>query len=234
MLRKRDREALAVALGLAAVFALIAKSSKTPTLPQPIWFGIPGDWCNYIAAAQEDDMLCWAASIQMILKRYGVPTTQSQIVTNAYHAPMNLPGTDEAISKNLNGFAFTIDSRPVSIRSRVARGFPPIPVLLAELRRHNPLLLAYDTGASVGHAVVVTGAEFVSTTYGPFLTALVYRDPSPTPGNVANNGRVELRGRDLQEFMTSARSHWFIQVRRALPKEWVNNSNATHRAVDTE
>jgi len=215
MLRKKDLRAIGwLSIGVGLI-SLIAEAPKQVAPPQPMWFGIPADWSDYIAAAQESDMWCWAAAIQMILKRYGVPVTQSQIVTNAYRAPLNEPGTDDAISANLNGLAFTVDGRRVMVRSRVAPGAPALKVLINECSRNNPILFTYNCGTNVGHAVVVTAVECIFTANGPFLISLVYRDPFPTPENVANRGGVELVGEKLEEFLSSVRSHWLISARYA-------------------
>lgn len=217
MLRKKDREAIAWLAGGLFVWRLFAKRLQ-PVPLTPAWFGVPGEWGDYIAAAQESDMLCWAASVQMILGRYGIPTSQSQVVTNAYGGPLNEPGSDEAISANLNGLAFTVDGKQVAVCSHVVHGCPTAPTLLAEFRRWDPILLTYGVGDGIGHAVVATAGEFFPTPSGPLLTCLVYRDPSPTRENLANNGRVELRGPELWDFLASVRSHWLIRVRYTRPE----------------
>lgn len=198
-----------VGVGLAY---LVEQAAAPPVPPQPQRAGLPTHWLDFVAAAQQEEMWCWAASIEMILKRYGVPTTQPQIVTNAYRAPLNLPGTDEAISSNLNGWAITVDRRRVIVRSFVVPGLPDAEVLIKELRQRRPILFALNTGTIVGHAVVVTGVEYVVNFFGLHVTSLTYRDPDPTPENVANRGRVQLVGHELSQFLSSVRSHWIVSV----------------------
>jgi hypothetical protein len=100
------------------------------------------------------------------------------------------------------------------VRSATAVGAPAPAVLIQELNQQHPILLTFATGPFSGHAVVITAASSVATANGPFITSLVLRDPFPTPQNVANDGRVELAGPALAQFISNVRRHWLVSVTR--------------------
>jgi hypothetical protein len=155
-------------------------------------------------------MWCWAASVQMILNFCGVPVNQEQIVWRTYGLPLNEPGTDQAISASLNGWGINANGRRFTVRSCVAAGPPSRAILFRELSHGRPILLTFNSGAAVGHAVVITGVSSIRAV----VTSLVYRDPAPTLENLANKGRVELFTNDLAQFLPYVRSHWLVSVRQ--------------------
>jgi hypothetical protein len=205
----KDFEALGLlALGCLGLAMLSKRSPGAAVPPQPRYVAIPTEIFDFVAASQEQDMWCWAASIQMILNLHGVPINQEQIVSRVYGISVNEPGTDEAISRGLNGWGIDADGRRFIVQSWTAVGPPSPGILLRELSHGRPILLTFDQGLSVGHAVVVSGASFV----GPWITSLVYRDPWPTAANCANRGRVEVSGAGLGELLSRVRSHWLVSV----------------------
>lgn len=203
-------------LGLLGLGILgLAWLSQTPTEPAPSpvprYLGIPSDVFDFAAAAQEQEMWCWAASVQMLLKYYGIEQSQEQIVSRVYGHPFNEPGTDEAISASLHGWGINADRRRFIVQSRVVAGPPAPHVLFRELSAHRPILLTFSPGFAVGHAVVVTAASALNRQ----IISLVYRDPAPTPSNLSNHGRIELSYGDLASFLPLIRSHWLVSVREA-------------------
>jgi hypothetical protein len=204
-------------LGAVAIGALFWLASK-PAVPEvpagPVRVGIPPDWFDSVSAAQQLPNWCWAACVEMILNWHHVPTNQHLIVTYVFGAPINEPGTDESISRTLNGWARSVDGRIVTVQSVVFAGAPHFELLIRELGSGRPILCAYDpgTGSSVGHAVVVTEAEYELTPQGVRLTSIAYRDPYPTAENISNRGRVELVGDDARRFVSNTRSHWLVSA----------------------
>lgn len=73
------------------------------------------------------------------------------------------------------------------------------------------MLLTFNPGFSIGHAVVATGASAMDRQ----MVSLVYRDPAPTPENFRDHGRVELSFGELAAFQPSIRSYWIVSVRQA-------------------
>jgi hypothetical protein len=198
-------------LGILGLAWLSQKSTQPGPSPMPQYLGIPTDIFDFAAAAQEQDMWCWAASVQMLLKYYGIEQSQEQIVARAYGHPFNEPGTDEAISASLHGWGIKADRKRFIVQSRVIAGPPAPHVLFRELSSGRPILLTFSPGFAVGHAVVVTAARAVNRQ----IISLVYRDPNPTPSNLENCGRIELSFGALASFLPSIRSHWLVSVREA-------------------
>jgi len=213
--RRRTKDDAIEAMGWVALgvfgLACLAKKPATPPAPSPpTYIGIPTPVADFVAAAQAQDMWCWAACIQMILNFYGIPITQDEIVTRVYRCPINEPATDDVISASLNGWGINAQGRRFVVRSYVASGPPTAPVLTRELINGRPILLAFNSGTSIGHAVVITAASRM----GPLVSSVVFRDPSPTTENVAEKGRVELAMDRLAEFLPSVRSHWLVSVQQ--------------------
>jgi hypothetical protein len=193
-------------------FVVAAVASAQPAAP--IYVGIPTDRFNFVAAAQQQDQWCWAASVQMILNWYGIGVTQDMVVARTKHVLIDQAGSDFDISNALSGWAVTVNGQPVIIRSMAARGLPAPGVLLAELNQGHPILLTFATGMYSGHAVVITAASYYPTNYGPQIFSLVIRDPWPSPDHVATSGRVEIAGMALSNFATIVSSHWLVSVSR--------------------
>jgi hypothetical protein len=193
------------ALGLG----YLATRPSTPTVPpQPTYVGLYTEMLDFVAAAQSQDMWCWAASVQTILNSYGIPIDQDQIVARVYGSPINEPGTDAAISASLNGWGLDSRGRRVVVQCRVAPGPPSLAVLVRELAQRHPILVTFNPGLPMGHAVVITRISHI----GRCITSLVFRDPWPTDENRANRGRVEIFGPELAQFLSCVRSHWLVYV----------------------
>src|SRR5260370_10512080 len=195
-----------VALGVLVLACLAKRPVAPPAPPSPTYIGIPTPVADFVAAAQAQDMWCWAACIQMILNFYGIPITQDEIVTRVYGYPINEPATDDVISASLNGWGINAQGRRFVVRSYVASGPPTAPVLTRELINGRPILLAFHSGASIGHAVVITASSRI----GSFVSSVVYRDPSPTTENLAEKGRIELAMDRLAEFLPKLLSGWSV------------------------
>jgi hypothetical protein len=180
--------------------------------PAPRYEGILREQFNFVAAAQEQDEWCWAASASMILNWYGLNITQEMVVARTKGVLIDQPGSDQDISNALSGWAWTRDGRPVIIRSWTAPGPPPPQVLLRELNQKHPILLTFISGPNSGHAVVITAASYVPTQTGPYITSLVIRDPWPSQQNIENEGRVVIDGQNLANFMPLIRSNWLVSV----------------------
>jgi Papain-like cysteine protease AvrRpt2 len=197
----RLRFVMAVALAMAAI----------PVLGQQ-YVGIPTDRFNYYAAAQQQNEWCWAASIQMILNYYGIPASQQEIVTRTYGWPIDVGGSDGAITAAMNGLGRNLGGQIHVIHSLNGPGFPPPMVLVNELNRQHPILIAFATGPNSGHAVVVTAASFVPGPMGPQVLSLVIRDPWPSPFTVATEGIIEIAGPNLALFTQTVRGYWLVGV----------------------
>jgi len=180
--------------------------------PIPRYVGILTPNFNFVAAGQEQDEWCWAASASMILRWYGLPITQEMVVERTKGVLIDQPGSDQDISNALSGWAWSSNGQARVIKSWTKAG-PPLPqILIEELSQQHPILLTFISGPNSGHAVVITAASFFPTPNGPYIHSIVIRDPWPSPENIANKGRVEIMEQDLANFLPRVRSHWLVSV----------------------
>jgi hypothetical protein len=180
--------------------------------PSPQYVGILKQNFRLVAAAQQQDEWCWAASASMILRWYGLDVTQQMVVARTKGVLIDAPGSDQDISNALSGWALARNGQRVIIRSWAAPGPPPPVVLIRELSQNHPILLTFISGPNSGHAVVITAASYFQTPTGPYINSLVIRDPWPSPENILNEGRVEIGGQNLANFMPLIRSNWLVSV----------------------
>jgi Papain-like cysteine protease AvrRpt2 len=137
--------------------------------------GIPTTELHTVAAVDRQHMSewCWAAAISGVFAYYGHPVRQEEIVRSAYGAIVNARGTPDAIMGALNrewtddnGNRFSVESDAVSGNWRT---------LSQDLANGEPLIVG-----SLGHAMIVTAAEYVRDQYGDGqLEAVIVRDPWP-------------------------------------------------------
>lgn len=205
------------------VFSLVPSLSSfaqgpfVPVQPQVLSAGIPAQMMNYFSASQSGSQWCWAASIEMVMRRYGVRLPQRAIVartygTDAFGQPPNWPGSWQAITANLNNWGLdALTGRPYMVTCQFGAGPPPPAVLVNELRGGFPVILAYSSGPNSGHAVVATAVRYFATPNGPGIVSVIVRDPFPTPQNRANLGRREY---DAAQFAQVIQGYWLIRVQQ--------------------
>ena len=95
------------------------------------------------------------------------------------------------------------------VRALVYTGAPTPSYLIQELNQGRPVMIGYVSGQGSGHAVVITGAYYNHTPYGPSIQTLVVRDPWPSYENIQNKGRVEYPGSVLANRIMA---HWYVRV----------------------
>lgn len=131
---------------------------------------------NFVSAIQAQPQWCWAACISMVFGHFGHPVGQARIVSEAWGAPVNMPGTPFQILASLNRLweddahnSFTamgdvLSANPMTAAQDLSQGFP----------------LIIGTG---GHAVVLTALEYDRDPMGngAVIGAMV-RDPWPGRG----------------------------------------------------
>ena len=118
-------------------------------------------------------------------------------------------GSDFDISASLNGWAPTTSGIRV-VHSLEGSGFPTPQVLIGELAAGRPIMIAFQSGPSSGHAVVVTGAGFFATPQGPVISSLIVRDPWPSPDHIHSLGRVQYDGVNLAMFASTVQAFWLV------------------------
>lgn len=203
-----------VVLGFAV--AIPKRQSHAQQFQQPVYVGIPRERVEFVAAAQQNSQWCWAASIQMVLNYYGVNINQSQIVARSYGVGPtgqlpDWPGSFQTITNNLNNWSVDNNGTPYIVTARLGGGAPTPAILLEELNNQRPVIVAYMSSPTSGHAVVVTAASYTLSPYGPIVQSIIVRDPFPTAENIQSRGRREYPGIALAQVMTA---YWYVRVHR--------------------
>jgi hypothetical protein len=193
------------------IILLIGCAAVSIAQQAPHWVGIDNRVANSFAVAQWRDEWCWAASTQLILNYYGIHVTQADIVGRIHGNYEDQPGSDFDISEALDGWVPTAGGVRV-VHATEGPGLPDTETLIEELSQSRPILIAFATGPSSGHAVVITGAAYIPSEGGPNVVSLVLRDPWPSPGNVASIGRVQIDNFNLGQFAGLVRAHWLVSV----------------------
>jgi hypothetical protein len=113
---------------------------------------------------QERPHWCWAACLQAILRHYGVPRTQDEIVAQVYGMAVDLPELTPAQLYHVVNSDITLeDGSGFAVRGSYYPGaLLSAPVLHRELQAGRPVMAVHKTGPSTGHAVVLYGARFRS------------------------------------------------------------------------
>jgi hypothetical protein len=211
-----------VAVIAAALLTACVPDAPPPTPPSPpkpaagpvLSVGIPTETFNFVGSTQRSTNWCWAASIQMTLNYYGVAITQEEIVartygTDDYGSLPDFTASVELITANLNSSSVDDYGRPYTVTAYVAPGAPVPAQLLQELAAGRPVVVAYASSSSSGHAVIATGATYVDTAQGPAVLSIIVRDPWPSEENLARGGRIEYTA---DQFAANMLAYWFVRV----------------------
>jgi hypothetical protein len=151
--------------------------------------GLPADALARMQLSQHASNWCWAASISMILRRYGVHVPQEDVVRAHYGSAVNLGVDPGVIGQLLNriwrdgaGRSLAAASAPVP-RWRRPLGLLA-PEVLADLADDRPLLLGAQQHASVLVQVVYDRSvdPRVAADEGPRLVRAVVLDPASAMG----------------------------------------------------
>lgn len=160
-----------------SLIAISASAAQASMVGIPSWRG------GMIYAEQEYTQWCWAASIQMVLRHYGVNVSQKRIVRRSFGSYAdgslpNWPGSFELITANLNGWESDDSEQPYVVSAILCMDKIVIPELIVQqLGKGKPVILGYTTGTS-GHAVVCTAAEYFVDQFGSsIITSITVRDP---------------------------------------------------------
>lgn len=169
------------------------------------WVGIQAQFAPTIV--QEQTEWCWAAVVTAVRNYYGFTTTQATIVFNAHGNTGNAPGSDRDITISVNDQGIMPDGSVMFLHGAELPGMLSPQILYNNLSTFHPVIVAIVTGASMGHAIVITAASFVQTPNGVAVSSLVYSDP-------ASGSLVELSGPALSQFVSTVRSSWVTWTTR--------------------
>jgi ABC-type bacteriocin/lantibiotic exporter with double-glycine peptidase domain len=136
--------------------------------------GIPSiDW---VWARQKEPEWCWAACISMVFNHFGHPVAQERIVSEAWGAPVNMPGTPLQIMASLN--RQWIDDQNNSFTAMGDTYSANVVTAAQDLSQGFPLIIG--TG---GHAVVLTALVYDRDKMGRGIPLkATVRDPWPGKG----------------------------------------------------
>lgn len=183
----------------------------------PFTVGINTSSFNTIYAAQERSMYCWAACIQMILRKHGIMVSQSELAqltcgVDRYGVPNNCPASSYTITQYLN--TCWLDSvQEYCLSTQVEHERPNIYELYKELKKGNPVLVTYSApGAAIGHAVLITAMKGYFWKNKIYASQIVVRDPWPSFVNRLNKGYKIF---DATSFLKTVYAHWIISLEAA-------------------
>jgi hypothetical protein len=142
-----------------------------------------------IFANQETPAWCWAASIEMALRYYGVKVDQKTIVARTFGAVVPISGDFIVISSNLN-YSFDLNGKkyivsasilPINNSPYVSNPWAATPeAIVNQLKKGRIIVVAYQSSTYSGHAVLLSGVEYEINPQGHVvLTSLTVRDPYP-------------------------------------------------------
>ena len=178
--------------------------------------GIETGIFNTVYAKQKQANLCWAASIEMALKYYGLDISQDEFAAelcgvDIWGNACDCPGPTDIITKNLNRCYVTH-----CLNSQSNSGTPNAAYLFQLLKDNKPVIVGYHTGGSVGHAVLVTAVTYERTVFGDIPFSITVRDPDPDPMNQLRYGKKTYR---ISEFLPLIYHWWVPSVKKhAIPR----------------
>jgi hypothetical protein len=151
--------------------------------------GVESIYFDPAYAKQKQANLCWAASIEMAARYYGLPISQDYFASNHcgvdfWGNPKDCPASMDIITKNLNQCFVTH-----CIEATHFSGSPEAKDLFELLKNNMPVIVAYNTGNPIGHAVLITAISFEKTVFGDVPHSITVRDPDPNPLNQLGRGK---------------------------------------------
>jgi len=180
--------------------------------------GIPTDEFDFVASTQQAREWCWAASTQMVLNWFDVDVRQADLVRRIKGRIVDQSATERDIDQALNGTVTLRSGKSATIHAVSVSGPADPQLIIKQLSQQNPMLLAVNTGPRSGHVCVLTAVRYHETRQGPHIDSLIVRDPYPSADNIRNQGRVEISGPALTDFVCCISRSWMIHVSGTSPR----------------
>lgn len=171
---------------------------------------------------QELPVWCWAASIEMAFKYYGVNNiNQPTIVARTFGAVIPTTGDFIAISRNLNYAFDTQDSKryivsasilPVNTQPFFSGPWGVTPeAIVNHLKNGRPIIVAYQSSIYTSHAVLLSGVTYKINPLGRIeISSLTVRDPYPyNQQHIANRGKINY---SIEEFPGLFLAIWLVDI----------------------
>jgi|GEM_PF-3106833 hypothetical protein len=162
---------------------------------------------------QTDEHWCWAASLEMALRCYGLQVPQREIVKRIYGAILggarDHGGTNNDIVHALDTWTADERGRPFRAVVQAWKGQPSPQVLRMELTAKRPILLGLDVDPAhpwrhLYHAVVLAGGGCTLWPSGAKFYELNVLDPE-------GYGPAKV-GADL--YLSTVRMYWTLRITR--------------------
>lgn len=182
-----------------------------------MYIGISSDILDRQWAAQRNTMWCWAASIRMILRYYGVTISQEEIVrrtfgTDKFRQLPNKPAGFDVMTAHLNNWGIDQSGRHYVVTAALFPGAPPPAVLLREMQAKRPLLISYQSRPRMNHAVVISAVKLAVERGQTVIKSMVVRDPGFSRKNMERNGRIEHRAATIAQ---KTAGYWLVRAQAA-------------------
>lgn len=161
------------------------------------FIGVQPNKIKYFYAEQENDYLCWAASVQMVLKYYGMDISQKKLVELISKGKQCYPNCPENFSSVVEVLDNYIYNNSFLLKLNAIYGLPNVNSLISDLENEHPVIIGIieDESTKIGHAVVLTNLEYVIGFNGlPYISKLYVLDPWSSQENRNNNGIKEYKG----------------------------------------
>jgi hypothetical protein len=127
--------------------------------------------------AQEQTHLCWAASDYMVLRHFGMPVRQCDIVNNAY--PGNNCCSPSGVSTcNFFGTS-TIRNPPYNLLADTTNGSISWSTIVSEINNNRPFIFTWILSGGVSHMMVGVGYHTTQKGYMTYYW-VDYNDPFGT------------------------------------------------------
>jgi Papain-like cysteine protease AvrRpt2 len=153
--------------------------------------GIALERIRHFNARQALPHWCWAADVQMILAYYGIHARQDEIVARLFGAPIDIPGSPQAILAALSARAFA-DGCSLLVESTARVDNPH--ELLDDLINDRPLLVGLQREQGTGHAYVLSAVTYSVNFWGaPVFHTVILHDPWPFTRDMEEMSWCEFR-----------------------------------------
>jgi len=182
--------------------------------PQIITYGLNTRYLDdYVVRHQQKSLWCWAACVEMLFKYYNVMIKQEDVVRQTLGLS---PGSDiPNVSMEIKRFFEQVKNLPFHYRESkywlvldYKEGAPRPQKLVSEIGRGRPVLIVYQSGRAMCHAVLITAVSFYIEQNTVNITQLIVRDPSKELAVV--KGRVVYSAIELAQFI---KAYSFVEIR---------------------
>ncbi|MGZ4049796.1 MAG: C39 family peptidase [Bacteroidia bacterium] len=154
-----------------------------------VYAGIDRRKMDQVYVTQSGANRCWAACLQMTSQYQGIDVKQEEFAKNYcgvdFFGRINdCAAENGVITEYLNRCTLSH-----CLETPMYLGRPDYDVLFDLLKNNQPVILAYNLGRPIGHAVVLTAISYDDTIFGRKYHSVIVRDPSPYADSL--NGVIE-------------------------------------------